>query len=391
MIRRAGRYLLRLAARALQDDRGVLVYIAGVCANTAWNLRNTPVLADGSRPERWRPSVAVLVPARNEERGIERCVRSLLAQEWEALRVIVLDDGSTDRTADILARLQQEDGRLTVLRGSPLPDGWLGKPWACAQLAEAAADAELLVFADADTWHAPGMVAAVAAAMERERLDLLSVVPRQELGGAWERWTVPLIPWALMTHLSPAAAQRFGLAFAAGAVGQVLAFRREAYGRLGGHAAVRSAAAEDVAFARLATRAGLRWRVASGREVSACRMYRGRSEALAGLEKNLFPAMGGRTVPYVLAWAWLLRAFTWPALALVIGAAAGRRRAAAAGGAELVLGAATWLAVARKFGLPLRLAAEGPLVAAAGAFAAARSLAAWRGGRAEWKGRRLAG
>jgi len=391
MIGRAARYLLRLAARALQDDRGVLVYLAGVCANAAWNLRNTPVLADGSRPERWRPSVAVLVPARNEERGIERCVRSLLAQEWEAPRVIVLDDGSTDGTADVLARLQQEDGRLTVLRGSPLPDGWLGKPWACAQLAEAAADAELLVFADADTWHGPGMVAAVAAAMERERLDLLSVVPQQDLGGAWERWTVPLIPWALMTHLSPAAAQRFGLAFAAGAVGQVLAFRREAYGRLGGHAAVRSAAAEDVAFARLATRAGLRWRVASGREVSACRMYRGRSEALAGLEKNLFPAMGGRTVPYVLAWAWLLRAFTWPALALVIGAAAGRRRAAAAGGAELVLGAATWLAVARKFGLPLRLAAEGPLVAAAGAFAAVRSLAAWRGGRAEWKGRRLAG
>jgi len=391
MIGRAARYLLRLAARALQDDRGVLVYLAGVCANAAWNLRNTPVLADGSRPERWRPSVAVLVPARNEERGIERCVRSLLAQEWEALRVIVLDDGSTDGTAGVLAKLQAEDGRLEVVRGLPLPEGWFGKPWGCAQLAEAAADAELLVFADADTWHGPGMLAAVAAVMERERLDLVSVVPRQELGGLWERWMVPLIPWALMTHLSPAAAQRYGLALAAGAVGQVLAFRREAYERLGGHAAVRGAAAEDVAFARMATRAGLRWRVASGREVSACRMYRGRSEAVAGLEKNLFPAMGGRTVPYVLAWAWLLRAFTWPALALVIGAAAGRRRAAAAGGAELVLGAATWLAVARKFGLPLRLAAEGPLVAAAGAFAAVRSLAAWRGGRAEWKGRRLAG
>ena len=391
MTARAGRYVLRLAARALRDDRGVLAYLAGVCANAAWNLRNTPVLADGSRPERWRPSVAVLVPARNEERGIERCVRSLLAQEWEALSVIVLDDGSTDGTADVLARIQQEDGRLTVLRGSPLPDGWLGKPWACAQLAEAAADAELLVFADADTWHGAGMLAAVAAVMERQRLDMLSVVPRQELGGLWERWTVPIIPWALMTHLSPAAAQRFGLALAAGAVGQVLAFRRDAYERLGGHRAVRGEAAEDVAFARGATRMGLRWRVASGREVSACRMYRGRSEALAGLEKNLFPAMGGRTVPYVLAWTWLLRAFTWPALALVSGGLAGRRRATAAAGAELILGAATWLAVARKFGLPLRLAAEGPVVVAAGAFAAARSLAAWRTGRAAWKGRRLAG
>jgi hypothetical protein len=120
-------------------------------------------------------------------------------------------------------------------------------------------------------------------------------------------------------------------------------------------------------------------------------MYRGRHEALAGLEKNLFPAMGGRAVPYIFAWLWLLRAFTWPAPGLVFNAMARRRRAAAAEGAELLLGAATWLAVARKFGLPLRLAVEGPLVVAVGAFAGARSLGAWRSGRAAWKGRRLGG
>ncbi|GIW13239.1 MAG: hypothetical protein KatS3mg062_0678 [Tepidiforma sp.] len=380
----------RAARGAAGSERGVLVYLGLVLANTAWNLRRIAVLAPGERPRGWQPEAAVLVPARNEVRNIERCVSSLLAQAWPRLRVIVLDDGSSDGTGEVLERLQREQPRLAVLRGQPLPGGWLGKPWACAQLAEAAGEAELLVFADADTWHEPGMVAAAAAAMEREGLEMLSVVPRQELGGAWERWTVPLIPWALVTHLSPAAAQVLGFAPAAGAVGQVVAIRREAYRRIGGHGVVRGAAAEDVALARAATRAGLRWRIAAGHRVSACRMYHGRREALAGLEKNLLPAMGGRAVPFLLAWAWLVRAYALPPALAAARAARGDWRRAAAPAAAAGLGAASWLLAARKFGLPRRVVLEWPLATVVCAGAAVRSWQAWRKGAATWKGRRLA-
>ncbi len=385
----AVRLALRPVVRAFGDDRGVLVYLSAVLANTAWNLSRVVELRPGDRPVRWQPRIAVLVPARDEAANIGSCVVSLLAQEWPGLRVIVLDDGSTDGTRGILEGLRTAEGRLEVVTGRPLPAGWLGKPWACAQLAEEAGAADLLVFVDADTMHAPGMAAAVAAAMERDGLELLSVVPGQELGSAGERWLVPLIPWALMTHLSPAAAQVFGFAPAAGAVGQVLAFRAGAYRRVGGHAAVRAEAAEDVAFARLATRAGLRWRVAAGWRVSRCRMYRGSGEAVAGLEKNLYPAMGGRMLPFVLAWAWLVRAFAWPVAASGAAMFRGRARRAVAPVLQLALGALTWRLVSRRFGLPARLAFEGPLAVLAGAWAAARSLRAWRARSASWKGRRL--
>jgi chlorobactene glucosyltransferase len=209
------------------------------------------------------------------------------------------------------------------------------------------------------------------------------------MGGPWERWTVPIIPWALLTHLSPAAAQVAGITPGAGAVGQVLAFRRGAYARLGGHGAVRAAVAEDVALARLATRHRLRWRLAAGWRVSRCRMYPSRREAFAGLEKNLFPALGGRTVPFLLAWAWLLRAFAAPPLLAALRLTRGEFRQAAAPAGAAGMGFVSWLLVARALGLPRRTVLEGPVIVTVGSALAVRSWLAWKTGQATWKGRRL--
>src|SRR5262249_44305272 len=108
------------------------------------------------------PSVSILVPARDEAANIEACVRGLLAQTYPAWELIVLDDGSTDGTGAILARLAADEGRLRVLAGAAVPPGWLGKPHACAQLA-AAARGDLLLFTDADVRHAPALVGAAVA------------------------------------------------------------------------------------------------------------------------------------------------------------------------------------------------------------------------------------
>jgi chlorobactene glucosyltransferase len=120
------------------------------------NMRYLRRLYSYPAPPTW-PRCSVLVPARNEELNIGRCIKSLLDQDYPDFQVIVLDDNSTDQTWQILQELAVKYPGLTLLKGTPLPDDWLGKHWACSQLAQAA-DGELLVFVDADTYHEPGML-----------------------------------------------------------------------------------------------------------------------------------------------------------------------------------------------------------------------------------------
>ncbi len=139
------------------------------------------------------PRVSILAPARNEEQNIGPCVESLLAQRYPNYEVIVLNDDSSDRTGEILAQFAVAGDRLRVVNGTPLPPGWLGKNWACHQLAQVA-DGELLLFVDADTRHSESMLEHAVAALEAEQADLLSAIPREEVVTWAERLVVPIIP-----------------------------------------------------------------------------------------------------------------------------------------------------------------------------------------------------
>ena len=167
-------------------------------------LSNTWVLRRARRhaPPAHLPRVSVLVPARNEEANIERCVASLLAQDYPDFEVLVLDDESTDGTGCILARLAAADPRLRVLSGRPLEAGWRGKNWACAQLA-AQANGELLFFTDADTHHQPQTLRAFATALIGEGADLLGGFPRQEVETLGEQFIVPF--FLSLIHISSSA------------------------------------------------------------------------------------------------------------------------------------------------------------------------------------------
>ncbi len=164
-----------------------LVVIAGT---SMVNVLTFPRL----RPARpaWMPRVSVLVPARDEAAVIAATVRRLLAQDYDDYEVIVLDDASTDGTADIARQVAGDDPRLRVLTGAPLPPGWLGKNWACHQLAEAASG-DLLVFTDADTRWEPDALRALVAAFERHGAEMVTVWPSQETHTWAERLTVPLM------------------------------------------------------------------------------------------------------------------------------------------------------------------------------------------------------
>ncbi len=335
------------------------------------------------------PKVSVLVPARNEEANIGRCIRSLLSQDYPDFEVLALDDESDDGTRTILDSLAGSDSRLRVLDGRPLEAGWVGKNWACAQLATQAAGA-LLFFTDADTFHTPGALRAVVTAMEGERADFMSGFLRQEVLTRGEKLIVPFFSWVMYCFTPLRVGYRTKLPALSYAVGQMLLIRRTAYEGVGGHAAVRSAIAEDFALARRTTALGYRCRMMQATHLVSCRMYQGGRHAFAGLSKNLFAAFDFRLIPYVFAWLWLLIMFLRPLADLGL-YALGFPRAVPLAAILVCVGLALvlWLVPYRLLRLPLWPAALYPATLLVMEVVAFRSLWLSLLGGLTWKGRSL--
>jgi len=239
--------------------------------------------------------VSVLVPARNEALNIERCVRSLMRQEYAPFEILVLDDDSTDATPELLRRLVVESGgKVRIVQGEALPDGWHGKSWACSQLAHQA-KGELLLFTDADTTHKPDALRRTVGAMQASGADMLSLMPHQELGSFWEKLVVPLVHVILMCYLPLRFVRTSRRAAFCFANGQFILFRRECYTRINGHAAVREAIVEDVWLCKSVKKAGGTVVAFNGSDIVSCRMYHDFREIWEGFSKNLFAALGYST------------------------------------------------------------------------------------------------
>jgi chlorobactene glucosyltransferase len=364
--------------------QGILILIA---LSNAWTMRR----ASRHRAPTRFPKVSILVPARNEEANVERCIRSLLSQDYPDFELLALDDQSTDRTQSILESLANSDPRLTVLHGRPLEAGWLGKNWACAQLA-AQASGELLLFTDADTYHRPEALCTMVAALDGERADLISGFPRQEVRTWGEKLIVPFFSWVMYCFVPLALGYRVRLPALSCAVGQMLLMRRTAYEAVGGHHAVRGAIAEDLALARRVKAMGYRGRMMEAAHFISCRMYRGGQEAFAGLSKNLFAAFGFRLLPYLFAWLWLMVLFLKPVydlLAYATGQPLDLPLAAVL--SSIVLALAVWLLPYQRLRLPLWPAALYPITLLVMEAVALRSLWLSLAGRLSWKGRALSG
>lgn len=272
-------------------------------------------LSDYPAPKRF-PRVSVLVPARNEENNIEACVRSLLKQDYPDYEVLVLDDHSTDRTGAILERLAGEFSHLRVLKGAPLPPGWFGKHWACHQLAQAA-QGELLLFTDADTRHAPAMLRHAVSAQMAEDADLLTAFPYEETRTWGEKLIIPVMGFGIFSFLPVALAQKLGWRGLSVTIGQFMLFRRSAFEAIGGFAAVRDHAVDDVALGRRILEQGFRWRLLDATDEVHCRMYHNFREAVDGFTKNVFAFFDYHVLLYVLAWMWVTVCFLEPPLALL--------------------------------------------------------------------------
>jgi len=266
------------------------------------------------------PSVSILIPARNEEASIAAAVEAALASEAVEIEVIVLDDHSDDRTAEIVRTIAAKDARVRLESAPALPAGWCGKQHACATLGRLATH-PLLLFQDADVRLAPAGVARLVAEMNLRKTDLLSGVPRQITGTFLEALLIPLIHWVLLGFL-PMDRMRASRhpAFAAGC-GQLFLARREAYVAMGGHATIKTSLHDGITLPRAFRNAGLQTDLCDATDVATCRMYHGLSQVWFGLAKNateglakpiLLPIVTvlfllGQVLPVLLlatAWLW---------------------------------------------------------------------------------------
>ena len=377
----------------------VLLGILAVAVMNSFHLRRLGDLrpsgsaapVSSAVPAEW-PMISVLVPARNEEGNIGACLSSLVGQEYPHFEILVLDDESSDGTAAVVAGFASDDERVRLIRGRPLPGGWLGKHWACHQLA-AQASGELLLFTDADTRHRPTMLRDAALSQYVEDSDLLTALPR-ELVGSWaERLVLPVIAWALLALLPLPVAHRSRTPLLSGAIGQFMLFRRSAYAAVGGHATVRMDVVDDMALARVVKAEGLRWRLLDGSRHVECRMYATAKGVIDGLGKCIFPALHYRLWAMLALFAVLGLAFLVPAGVLLLsflgaGTETGAMRWAAM---AAVVALIPWIMACARFKIPLYLALLYPVTVAAVILIGVRSAVLTMQGRLTWKDRVLAG
>ena len=253
-----------------------------------WRFTLSPDVFDG-------PMVSVLIPARNEEQYIERCINSLQNQVYKNHEILVLNDNSTDKTLEILNRIAASDSRVKVFDGKPLPEDWFGKPFALHQLAQHARG-EIMLFTDADTVHAPTSIAWAVTNMQGLKADMISGYVGQIFKTFGEVVTVPLM-FFLTGFVIPLFLNRFvKVSWFSAAIGQFIVIKREVFEAIGGCEAFKKKTSEDICMARYVKQKGYNTRFLNITEHINCRMYNGYHSAVKGIGKNVFDFLGKSTI-----------------------------------------------------------------------------------------------
>ncbi len=333
------------------------------------------------------PKVSVCVPARNEARDLGACLESLLKQDYPDFEVIVVDDQSTDGTAEVIRSFAAGEERLVPLSGEPLPEGWVGKTYALHRASQKARG-EFILFTDADLVFEPCALRTAVYYARNKNLDLMTWMPSTRFGSFWERVVQPVV-FGFIAGLtrfekvnSPDSASAMGF-------GAFLFFRRGAYEAIDGHRGVKGEILEDVLLARRVKQAGLRLWVADAKPMFSLRMYHSLGEIWAGWRKNVFIALRKsilRTLGHVLGIVGFVASpYVLAGASLIAGAPLASAGLALAG---LGLVVATGFGLCDELGLARRYSFLFPLGALVFAAILLNSmLGVVRGGRTQWRGR----
>ena len=269
----------------------ITISLIALLLNTVRNHFKFKVLSISPLPTYLKPLISILVPARNEESCIKECIESLCQIEYPHIEIIVLDDNSTDATGQILHDLQSiYPHKLTIIKGTPLPNNWVGKPYACFQLAKKA-KGDYLLFTDADTKHHPKSLDATIQHAIEPSYDVLSIIPKQSVVHFWEQVTVPFIHLLYMSYMPNDLLYKTKHSIFTAANGQALLFKTSFYHAIGGHEAVFNSIAEDIDLGIITKRHNGKLGMISAGNLISCRMYKNRKEVFEGFSKNAFATL----------------------------------------------------------------------------------------------------
>lgn len=247
------------------------------------------------------PAVSILIPARNEALAIGAAIRSALASNGVVFEVVVMDDSSTDGTAEIVRALANQDERVRLEQAPALPAGWNGKQHACWALAHRARH-PVLCFVDADVRLEPQAIARMASFLGASDSSLVSGFPQEITKTPLEWLLLPLIHFVLLGFLPIARMRSTTDPSLAAGCGQFLMVRREDYFACGGHAEIKSTMHDGLLLPKLFRKHGRKTDLADLTELAKCRMYTGAAQVWQGLAKNATEGIAapGRIVPITL-------------------------------------------------------------------------------------------
>ena len=264
------------------------------------------------------PLMSILIPARNEEENIKRCIISLTKQDYKNIEILVLDDNSTDDTVRIVLELSQKDPRIKLYSGGPLKKGWLGKSYACWQLSKHARG-DYLIFTDADTLHFPNSISGAVACLLRYNLDALSVFPKEIMVTFHERMMVPFGHYIILSLMPLYLIRKIKTALFCTAIGQFMLFKKEVYKKIGGHKSIKGKMLEDIKISKRVKSFGYKFMIFDGRSNVYCRMYRNFRGIVEGYSKVLFAVFDYKIYMISIAIILVAAIFLFPFLMLPIG------------------------------------------------------------------------
>lgn len=286
----------------------IIVSVISLCV-VIYNSITSPIIRTNETVN--NDFVSVLIPARNEESNILNCLKNLENQSHRNLEILVLNDESIDKTEDIVLKQIEIDQRIKLIEGKALPDNWLGKNWACNQLANKA-NGDYLLFIDADVKLSNNALSSSLNKIKEKNISLLSIFPTQEMKSLGEYFIVPLMNWILLSFLPLRKVYTSSNRLFAAANGQFMLWKREAYSEIGGHSTVAQKVVEDIEFARLLKSKKLKMETLLGGEIVFCRMYDSFIDAFNGFSKNFSPGFNTSIIVFFIIITILLLVFFLP-------------------------------------------------------------------------------
>jgi len=251
--------------------------------------------------KKYKPLVSVLIPARNEEKNIGNLLSNLLKQDYRNIEIIVFNDQSTDKTVEKIREFQDLDSRIKLINSDGLPEGWLGKNYACYSLSKQA-KGDFLLFMDADVRIGNGIILSTVNHSIKYKLGLLSIFPKQIMSSLGERITVPTMNYILLTLLPLVLVRKLKNPSLAAANGQFMLFKSSIYFEYNPHEKVKSHKVEDIEIARYFKQNNISVACLTGNESIACKMYAGFNDAVNGFAKNVISFFGNSFLIAILFW-----------------------------------------------------------------------------------------